>query len=397
MAGNIVYGTGASAWASGSPDTAGLVDKTSVQTISGAKAFSTNITMNAQNEVRFADSDSSNYVALRAPATVAANRTFTLPDVYGSNGQVLTTDGAGALSWSALTSSQWTTSGSNIYYSTGSVGIGTSSPQTTLDIYGANQAITSTNDGNLYIRTSDAQAADVGGMLGFGGNDGSGGDKVFGSISGRKENGTSSNYAGYLAFATRAAGSAPAERMRISSTGNVGIATNNPGYTLDVNGTVNATTFRGSGASLTSIPPSALTTAANRRTCMIVIGADNGSALADADIAPQGQQCYIPAAATVVEINVRADAGTPNVIVQRRRGASTVADLTSAALATAASGGAACAMSSTSQTCIDGTTSSGSVTLSNTSLSAGDWIETRTATAGGTAKRMSISIVYTIN
>ena len=45
-----------------------------------------------------------------------------------------------------------------------------------------------------------------------------------------------------------------------------------------------------------------------RRTCMIEIGADNGSALATADIAPQGRQCFVPAAAHVVEITVAADA-----------------------------------------------------------------------------------------
>ena len=136
---------------------------------------------------------------------------------------------------------------------------------------------------------------------------------------------------------------------------------------------------------------------ANYRVCMIVIGADNGGALANADISPQGQQCYVSTASTIVEINVRADAGTPNVLLQRRRGAATVADLSSAVLATGAAGAAACAMSSTSQTCLDGTTSSGTVTLSNTALNAGDWIETKSATAGGTAKRLSIAVVYRVN
>jgi hypothetical protein len=58
------------------------------------------LTMNAQNSVRFADSDSSNYIALRSPATVASNVTFTLPGTDGTSGQVLVTDGSGALSWS---------------------------------------------------------------------------------------------------------------------------------------------------------------------------------------------------------------------------------------------------------------------------------------------------------
>jgi hypothetical protein len=64
-------------------------------------------------------------------------------------------------------------------------------------------------------------------------------------------------------------------------------------------------------------------------------------------------------------------------------------------LATAASGGIAC--SNTGGTAgIDGvTTCSG--TLQNTSLSAGDYIQTHTGVAGGTAKEMSIFITFTLN
>lgn len=133
------------------------------------------------------------------------------------------------------------------------------------------------------------------------------------------------------------------------------------------------------------------------RSCTLVVGADNGTAIVDADLGPQLQQCYIPLASTVVEIDVRADAGTPSVLLQKRTEAATVADLLSAALATGASGAIACAKSGTSQTCINGTTSSGTITISNTSLAAGDWIELKSGTAGGTAKRMSVVLVYTVN
>lgn len=64
----------------------------------------TDVTLNAQGDVRFADSDSSNWVAFQGPATVASNVTWTLPNADGTSGQVLSTDGAGALSWSTPSS-----------------------------------------------------------------------------------------------------------------------------------------------------------------------------------------------------------------------------------------------------------------------------------------------------
>ena len=42
------------------------------------------ITLQLQNEIRFADADSSNYVAMKSPTTVASNRTITLPDETGT-------------------------------------------------------------------------------------------------------------------------------------------------------------------------------------------------------------------------------------------------------------------------------------------------------------------------
>ena len=55
----------------------------------------------ATKEVHFNDADNSNYVGLKAADTITANKIWTLPTADGTNGQVLTTDGSGNLSWVA--------------------------------------------------------------------------------------------------------------------------------------------------------------------------------------------------------------------------------------------------------------------------------------------------------
>ena len=65
-----------------------------------ARLFETDITLKAQRELRLADADSSAYVGFKAPATITTNRIWTLPAADGTNGQVLSTDGSGTLSWS---------------------------------------------------------------------------------------------------------------------------------------------------------------------------------------------------------------------------------------------------------------------------------------------------------
>lgn len=65
----------------------------------GALTLTADATLNAQSDLRLADSDSSNYVALQAPSVVTSNVTWTLPNADGSSGQVLSTNGSGTLSW----------------------------------------------------------------------------------------------------------------------------------------------------------------------------------------------------------------------------------------------------------------------------------------------------------
>ena len=66
------------------------------------------VTIYGQGDLRLADSDSSNWVAFQAPATVSSNVTWTLPATDGTNGQSLQTNGSGALSWATVTGVQMT-------------------------------------------------------------------------------------------------------------------------------------------------------------------------------------------------------------------------------------------------------------------------------------------------
>jgi hypothetical protein len=140
---------------------------------------------------------------------------------------------------------------------------------------------------------------------------------------------------------------------------------------------------------------STVSAAGARRTCDIAIGdTSSASVVTNAQLGPQKRVCYIPAAATILELDVAADGGTPNVIVGRNT-AGTLVNIVSAALATAAAGGIAC--SNTGGTLgLDGATTC-SATLQNTALAQGAYLELVSGTAGGTAKFMTIHIIYLPN
>ncbi len=72
----------------------------------GGSAVNGFIKMNQANAIRFADSGSANYVAVRAPGALGGNLDFILPASAGTSGQVLRTDGSGNLSWVTINATQ---------------------------------------------------------------------------------------------------------------------------------------------------------------------------------------------------------------------------------------------------------------------------------------------------
>lgn len=101
-------GSGTTSWAAVSASPGGST--TQIQ-YNNAGAFAgaavttdgTNLYVSSAAELRLNDSDNSNYLAFKAPATVAADRTYTLPDTIGTAGQVLKissrTDTTATLAW----------------------------------------------------------------------------------------------------------------------------------------------------------------------------------------------------------------------------------------------------------------------------------------------------------
>jgi len=109
------------------------------------------------------------------------------------------------------------------------VGIGTISPATALEVVDANAITSSTVEGTINVMTNGPQAIDAGGSITLGGTSTDAGTtfRTFGTIEGRKANSTTASNLGYLMFKTN--NGVLGERMRITSSGDVGIGTAAPG------------------------------------------------------------------------------------------------------------------------------------------------------------------------
>ncbi|PIZ45575.1 hypothetical protein COY32_04965, partial [candidate division WWE3 bacterium CG_4_10_14_0_2_um_filter_41_14] len=133
----------------------------------------------------------------------------------------------------------------------GNVGIGTTGPLSKLDVtsgtaianadivgsVGNFEATTPTGQSStLSLVSNDAVAANIGGVLGFGGNYNGTQYANWASIKGLKADATFGNYGGYMSFFTRLTGAGSVERMRIDTGGNVGIGTTGPHGKFEVFG-----------------------------------------------------------------------------------------------------------------------------------------------------------------
>ncbi|MGZ3744588.1 MAG: beta strand repeat-containing protein, partial [Pseudobdellovibrionaceae bacterium] len=201
-------------------------------------------------------------VTLQASA-VTTNYSLTFPAAQGTAGQTLSNNGSGVLSWiTPLSSSTGFLNGGNSFgansslgnndnfnldiktnntsrmtiLNSGNVGIGTTTPVSPLQI-SKSSAPVSISNGAEYLQIGGSETGANGyRVIGFG--------YTTSALSyspayiGYQESSNAGQSKGDLVFGTRSVttDSAPAERMRIDSAGNVGIGTSAPGYLLDVNG-----------------------------------------------------------------------------------------------------------------------------------------------------------------
>lgn len=143
----------------------------------------------------------------------------------------------------------------------GNVGIGNSNPYINLSVGGTN---VNHKLGRAIYNVNNAHNADKIDTFSIGRWDGNASEVLYSGINfsvctGASIGETYDNHS-YTSFNTWGNGIANSrEVMRLTSRGRLGIGKTNPTELLDVNGNIKATTFVGSGASLTGIPISSLT------------------------------------------------------------------------------------------------------------------------------------------
>ena len=176
---------------------------------------------------------------------LASTSELTVNGTFGTAGQLLQVNsGATGLEWATVSSSPWTTSGDDIYYNSGNVGIGTSDPATKLDVHNGN--ILLEHGYGLKGRRDSSDTTTGHNLISFNTETTTGeqqqtidiGDRS--SMPARINIRVFSSDSGFVAFRRqRTTGNA---LMVIKENGTVGIGNTNPGnYKLKVTGTVGIT------------------------------------------------------------------------------------------------------------------------------------------------------------
>jgi len=183
-------------------------------------------------------------------------------------------DGSNLTGISGAADADWTIDGNDVYHQPGNVGIGTDSPAYPLDVNGAVNAATYYGDGSNLTGISGSADADwtirgdtvyhQTGPVGIGTSVPTapltigaavGDDILFTS------GGSNADIKAEAEFRIGTSTSQPLHLVTdnnfrltvLAGDGHVGIGTTTPGYPLDVNGAVNATTYYGDGSNLTGI------------------------------------------------------------------------------------------------------------------------------------------------
>ena len=176
----------------------------------------------------------------------------TLSSTVGAVSSSLTSlEASTAASFSALSASatQWINNGANIQFNAGNVSIGNTSGGRILHVNSSvsveDNSVTANGPAFNFWKNRNyaaTQADDDLGSVSFYGNNGSGTFRAA-SIGGKANGPTAaSSVPGYLVFNTTASGSTDvAERVRIASTGKVGIGTSNPLTLLEIESNLGAT------------------------------------------------------------------------------------------------------------------------------------------------------------
>lgn len=186
-----------------------------------ATSFQSQATTAGSLQVYEAAANGTNYVALSAPSSISADKTFVLPSADGSSGQGIVTDGSGNLSFATI-GGYWVIGNVGVN-TTSNVGINSVNPGKQLDVVGTVRATAFIGDGSGLTGVSGS-----GGGFWAAGNVGinTTSNVGIGTVNPGKGLDIATN-------GMRVAGGSGAFTV---ANANVGLGTTNPGQVLDING-----------------------------------------------------------------------------------------------------------------------------------------------------------------